>query len=42
MVRDDMPQESAGDESGHTAPARLTGEVTLILSRIESGDPSAA
>ena len=37
-----MPQESAGDESGHTAPARLTGEVTPILSRIESGDPSAA
>ena len=32
----------AGDEPDHTAPARTTGGVTPILSRIESGDPAAA
>ena len=35
MVNDEMPQDSAGDESDGTqpaAPARTSGEVTLILS----------
>ena len=43
--RDDMPQDSAGDEPDRTrpaAPARATGEVTLILSRIEQGEAQAA
>ena len=45
MVRDQEPQDSTGDESDRTqpaAPARETGEVTLILSRIEQGDGQAA
>ena len=40
MVNDEQPQDRAGDEPDHTAPARATGDVTLILSRIEQGDPS--
>ena len=42
MVDDDMPQDSAGDESDRPAPARASGDVTLILSRIEQGEPQAA
>ena len=45
MVNDDMPRELADDEPDPTqpaAPAGPTGDVTLILSRIEQGDPSAA
>ena len=45
MVNDDMPQDRAGDEPDPTqpaAPARATGDVTLILSRIEQGEPQAA
>ena len=45
MVNDEMPQDRAGDESDRTqpaVPARATGDVTLILSRIEQGEPQAA
>ena len=35
-------QDRAGDEPRRTAPARATGDVTLILSRIEQGEPQAA
>ena len=42
MVDDDIPQDRAGDEPDRTAPARATGDVTLILSRIEQGEPQAA
>jgi RNA polymerase sigma factor (TIGR02999 family) len=42
MVNDDIPQDRAGDEPDRTAPARTTGDVTLILSRIEQGEPHAA
>jgi RNA polymerase sigma factor (TIGR02999 family) len=45
MVNDEMPQDSAGDESDRTqpaVPARASGDVTLILSRIEQGEPQAA
>jgi RNA polymerase sigma factor (TIGR02999 family) len=45
MVDDDMPQDRAGDEPDPTlpaAPTRATGDVTLILSRIEQGEPQAA
>jgi RNA polymerase sigma factor (TIGR02999 family) len=41
MVDDDIPQDRAGDEPDRTAPARATGDVTMILARIEQGDPSA-
>ncbi|MHB8974087.1 MAG: ECF-type sigma factor [Pirellulaceae bacterium] len=41
MVHDDLQQNPAGDEPDRSAPARATGDVTLILSRIEQGDPSA-
>ena len=43
MVREDSRDDAAGDEPDPTqpaAPARATGDVTLILSRIEQGDPS--
>lgn len=45
MVNDDIPQDGAGDEPDPTlpaAPARASGDVTLILSRIEQGEPQAA
>ena len=45
MVNDDIPQDRAGDEPDRTqpaVPARATGDVTLILSRIEQGEPQAA
>ena len=45
MVRDHIPQDSAGNESDLTqpaVPARASGDVTLILSRIEQGEPQAA
>lgn len=42
MVNDDMPQDSAGGEPDRPAPARASGDVTLILSRIEQGEPQAA
>ena len=42
MVNDDIPQDPAGDEPDRTAPARAAGDVTLILSRIEQGEPQAA
>ena len=45
MVNDDTPDDRAGDEPDPTlpaAPARATGDVTLILSRIEQGEPQAA
>ena len=45
MVRDDSRGESAGDEPDPTqpaAPARASGDVTRILSRIEHGDGQAA
>ena len=45
MVKDDIPQDPAGDEPDRTqpaAPARAAGDVTLILSRIEQGEPQAA
>ncbi len=41
MVNDDMPQDSAGDERDRPAPARASGDVTMILARIEQGDLSA-
>ena len=41
MVNEDKPQDRAGDEPVRSAPARATGDITLILSRIEHGDPSA-
>ena len=45
MVNDDIPPDRAGDEPDPTqpaAPARATGDVTLILSQIEQGEPQAA
>ena len=42
MVNDDIPQDRAGDGPDRPAPARATGDVTLILSRIEQGEPQAA
>ena len=42
MVDDDTPQDRAGDKPDRHAPARASGEVTLILSRIEQGEPQAA
>lgn len=42
MVNDDIPQDRAGEEPDGTAPARAAGDVTLILSRIEQGEPHAA
>jgi len=42
MVNDDMPRELADDEPDPAAPARATGDVTLILSRIEQGESQAA
>ncbi len=42
MVNDDKPQDRAGDEPDRTAPTRAIGDVTLILSRIEQGEPQAA
>jgi RNA polymerase sigma factor (TIGR02999 family) len=42
MVNDEEPQDRAGDDVGQAAPARATGDVTLILSRIEQGEPQAA
>ncbi len=42
MVNDDIPQDRAGDEPDRMAPVRATGDVTLILSRIEQGEPHAA
>jgi RNA polymerase sigma factor (TIGR02999 family) len=45
MVNDNKPQDRAGDEPDRTlpaAPARTSGDVTLILSRIEQGEPQAA
>ena len=42
MVCGDVPQYHAGDEADRPEPARATGDVTLILSRIEQGDPQAA
>ncbi len=41
MADDDKPQDRAGDEPDLTAPVRATGDVTMILARIEQGDPSA-
>lgn len=41
MADDDLPQHRAGDELDRMAPARATGDVTMILARIEQGDPSA-
>ncbi len=42
MVNDDMPRDSVGDEPDPKAPTRAAGDVTLILSRIEQGEPQAA
>ena len=45
MVHDDIPQDRAGDEPDPTQaalPARASGDVTLILSRIEQGEPLTA
>lgn len=45
MVNDDIPQDRAGDEPDRThpaLPARAAGEVTLILSQIEQGEPQSA
>jgi RNA polymerase sigma factor (TIGR02999 family) len=42
MVNDDMPQDRAGDAPDNRAPDRATGDVTMILSRIEQGEPQAA
>jgi RNA polymerase sigma factor (TIGR02999 family) len=42
MVNDEQPQDLAGDEPDRSAPVRATGDVTLILSRIEQGEPQAA
>jgi RNA polymerase sigma factor (TIGR02999 family) len=45
MVNDDTPDDRAGDGPNPTlpaAPARATGDVTRILSRIEQGDGQAA
>jgi RNA polymerase sigma factor (TIGR02999 family) len=42
MVNDDMSRELADDEPDPAAPARATGDVTLILSRIEQGESQAA
>ena len=44
MVRDDTHGDAAGDEPDPTyrgtEPSQRSGDVTLILSRIEQGDPS--
>ncbi len=42
MANDDIPQDRAGDEPDRPAPAIAAGDVTLILSRIEQGEPQAA
>ena len=42
MVNDDIPQDSVGSEPNRRAPADASGDVTLILSRIEQGDGQAA
>ncbi len=45
MVNDELPQDRAGDKpdpAQSVAPARASGDVTLILSRIEQGEPQAA
>ena len=45
MANDDNPEELADEEPDRAlpaAPARSSGEMTLILSQIESGDPSAS
>jgi RNA polymerase sigma factor (TIGR02999 family) len=42
MVNDDIPQDGLGDDPEPIEPARTTGDVTLILSRIEQGEPHAA
>ncbi len=42
MVNDNIPQDRAGDEPDRPVPARASGDVTLILSRIEQGEPQAA
>jgi len=42
MVKDDLPHDWDGDEPSHQASARSSGDVTLILSRIEQGEPQAA
>jgi RNA polymerase sigma factor (TIGR02999 family) len=45
MVNDDIPQDGAGDEPAPAlpaAPVRASGDVTLILSRIEAGESRAA
>ena len=42
MVNDNKPQDRAGDDPEFTAPPRATGDVTLILSRIEQGAAQAA
>jgi RNA polymerase sigma factor (TIGR02999 family) len=42
VVPDDSQRDRAGDEPDHVAPERATGDVTLILSRIEQGEPQAA
>ncbi len=42
MVHDDLQQNPAGDESDRSAADHATGDVTLILSRIEQGEPQAA
>ncbi len=42
MADDDKLQDLAGDKPDQRAPDRATGDVTLILSRIEQGEPQAA
>ena len=42
MANDEEPQDRARNGTDEAAPARVTGDVTLILSRIEQGEPQAA
>jgi hypothetical protein len=42
MVDGDKPQDRAGDEPEPITPPRAAGDVTLILARIEQGEPQAA